>query len=908
MKNLLPTLLLLLLSSACAMAQRSLIVGSVSDSSTATPLPGATVYLEGTTIATATNIDGSFVLNTAASGDVVLVISYIGYNTVNFPVNLEAGSTRTVDVKLSATSGQLSEIIITGTLQGEAKALNQQRAAGNIKNIVAADQIGRFPDPNAAEALQRVQGVNIERDQGEGRYVLIRGLAPQFTNININGEQIPSPEADVRYVALDAVPSDQLASMEIVKSLTPDLDGDAIGGSVNLITRTATSSSPTVRASLVGGFNNLMGKTNVQGSSQYGQRFLNNKLGVMVNSSYYSNNLGSNNWERDTRGDLKDPSNDEAELRDYELTRTRTGQSSTIDYKFNSQHEIYGRVMYNRFSDREWRRRYVFVPEDDEVEKLTKDRYETQTIATVNLGGRHSFKKFRVDYEASIADAEQDTPYDNEVGFIASDMATTLDFTSNKKQPGITTSPSYLNNSLFEFDELATGNTIAKDRNLTAKVNVEVPYALGSSSGILKVGGKVRKKTKSFKITQNYYGAIAGVPTLNAFEGGTLDDNFLGGDYKLSSFADVGKFITYFNANPQQFEVDFEGKIVDEALESYEATEDVMAAYAMTTHQFKKLTVVAGLRYEGTQVNYKSSEVIFGNNGDLAQINSNNQGTNYDYLLPQMNLRYEIDKNTILRGAATMSYARPNFSDIVPAQETNLSDREASIGNANIKPVSALNLDLMGEKYLDNLGIISLGVYYKKLDDFIFARRFLGPYPLNSTSPTAPRLLYSQAQNGDVANLLGLETGIQRQLDFLPGVLKYMALYVNYTYTSSAADFQRTDAPTLERTTLPGQAAHVGNFALGFNSKKLTLRASLNFNGSYLSEIGASKDDDIFIRERVQIDFTAGYKLNNTVRFFAEFLNITNQPFETYSGTADNFTQREFYSWWSRVGVKFDLN
>ncbi len=900
------SLLCLLIGSALH-AQQSLITGVLRDALTEARLPGATIRIDNSTEGSFTNLDGKFAFRTSRTGELMLVVSYIGYEKLEIKVNVTLGEESHVEALLQPITGELSEVVITENLQGTARAMNQQRSSDVIMNVVAADQIGRFPDPNAAEALQRVQGINIERDQGEGRYVLIRGLAPQFTNININGEQIPSPEAGVRFVALDAIPSDQLASMEVFKTLRPDLDGDAIGGSVNLITRKAQSANPNIRGSLVGGFNNLMGEPNGQGSLEYGQRFLDNKLGVMLNSSYYVNNLGSHNWERDPRDDFSNVDEHEFELRDYELTRTRLGLSSTIDYKFNNRHELYFRTMYNRFTDREWRRRYVFVPDDEEVEQLTKDRFESQTVTSYNLGGIHQFNGFALDYEVAYAYAEQDTPYDNEVAFIAGDMGSTIDF-SNRKFPGLSTNPSYLSNDLFEFDAFENGNTLAQDRNYTGKFNISVPYNTGSSSGVLKFGSKLRLKEKSFTINQSVYEAIAGVPNADAFAGGRFSDNFLDGNYELNEFPDVGQFIEYFNANPEQFELQIEDKVIDEALEAYEATEDVYAAYVMATHRFNKLTLVGGVRYEYTNVTYNSKEVVFNANDELEVILPVSGTNDYGYLLPQMNLRYELNKNTILRGAATYSYARPNFEDIIPAQEANIRDREATVGNPDLKPVSALNLDAFAEHYMSNLGLVSGGVYFKKLDDFIYTRRFRAGYPLNSPNPIANDLIFTQSQNGGTANLLGAEFGFQRQLDFLPGIFKNLGVYLNYTYTNSDAQFQRTDDARLEDIRLPGQATHVGNFSLAYNDKKVSLRAALNLNGEYLDEIGADADNDIFVNSRLQMDVTAGYRINSNWRVFAEFINLTNQPFELYSGNSENLIQREFYSWWTRIGIKFDLN
>jgi TonB-dependent receptor len=881
------------------------IKGKVVETNTQQPLPGASIQIKSTTKGTSSDLQGAFLINNIPAGTVELVVSYLGYETKTISLEVTDKAVKYVEVEMTSAINQLSGVVISGNLQGQAKALNQQKTADNIKNVVAADQIGRFPDPNAAEALQRVPGVNIERDQGEGRYVLIRGLSPSFTNMNVNGEQIPSPEADVRYVALDAIPSDQLASMEISKTLTPDLDGDAIGGSVNLITRTAQSSKPAISGSLVSGYNNLMGKFNGQGSLSYGQRFLNNKLGVMLNASYYTNNLGSDNWERDLDGST-DGSNHRFELRDYELTRTRTGLSSTIDYKFNNRHEIYGRTLYTRFTDREWRRTYYFNPAEEEIERSVKDRFEEQVIGSYNIGAKHTFNKFLLDYEVSYSNAFQNTPYDNEVTFIAG-TASAVEF--NSTFPKLT-SPEYLNNSLYEFDQLEMGSTMAKDENITGKINITIPYHVGTGNGSIKFGGKTRSKTKSYTINANKFENLGGVPNLNEFEGGLTDKNFLKGEYKLASNADIGKVITHFNQNPSMYELQVEDKTIDEALESYDATEDVAAAYLMARHQFKRLLVIGGLRYESTKVTYNSKEAVIDINGDLQEILPVKGGTTYDYLLPQFSLRYELNANTNIRAAATYSYARPNFSQIIPAQEANLQDRKVSMGNASLQPVTAANIDVLAEHYFGKVGILSGGFFFKQLDNFIYSRTLFSQVYNNN-----PNIIVdvTQAQNGNQARLLGAELAFHRNLAFISPTLKTLSLYFNYTYTHSLATIQSRSADLSnpnkeEEVRLPGQATHVGNISLAYDYKRFSARASANFNGEYLSEISSTKDFDVYVKNRMQLDLNFTYAINKRVRLFAEVLNVTNQPFEMYQGNKEIIIQREFYSFWSRLGVKVDLN
>jgi TonB-dependent receptor len=882
------------------------LVGRVIDEVTNAVLPGATVLQAGTTNGTTSDVNGEFTLR-LPTGEVVIEVSYIGFKKFSTSVSITESQSVELVVKMTSDVTELANIVVTGILQGQQRALNQQKSADNIKNIVSADQIGRFPDPNVAEALQRVPAVNIERDQGEGRYVLVRGLAPQFTNISINGEQIPSPEASVRFVALDAVPADQLATIEVSKAITPDMDGDAIGGSVNLVTRTAQSEEWSVHSSALMGYNNINGKANAQGSLEVSKRFFNNRLGVMLNSSYYETERGSDNWERD---------GDEMELRDYELTRTRTGLSSTFDYKLNDQNELYFRTLYNRFSDREFRRRYVFVPntdnspfESNEIERLTKDRLEKQLVTSFNLGGKHTFMGFNLDYEAAYAEAVQDTPYDVEIGSIAEVDELSIDFETDGEFPSFSVNglphtdaaSIYRDNSQYEFDEATFGNTLAKDVNKTAKFNLTIPYKAGESSGLFKFGSKVRMKEKSYNITENVFG-YTGVDnlTLDQYAGGHLDNNFLNNRYTLTPNADPEKFISYFNANRQNFELSVDDKLVTEAVEAYTATEDVYAGYAMTKIQSQKLMLLGGLRYEKTNVAYNSFSVL-----DEEEVIAVSGKTDYGFLLPQMHMRYQFSANTNLRAAVTRSYARPNFSDIVPAQEININEREGTIGNTALKPVSATNIDVLGEKYLGTVGIVSAGVYYKSLTDFIYTRRYLSAeYP----GSEGDIITLTQSQNGESATLFGFEVAYQQNLKFLPGALKGLSVYANYTFTQSNAKIQsRVDDTETEEIRLPGQAKHVGNFSLGYDVGRFNLRISTNFNGEYVTEIGEDEEEDLYVKDRLQLDATATYTINPKLRFFAEFLNITNQPFEVYQGQESRYVQREFYSWWSRIGVKFDF-
>lgn len=409
------TVLALLLPQFAHAQATATVSGTITDKTTGEPLPGASILVVETSIGTSTNADGKYVLSTTPTGDQTLRISYLGYKTVEENLSLEANQNVTLNIGLTDNFVELDGITIRGIRQGQARALNQQKTAPNIKNIVASDLIGRFPDQNVADALRRVPAVSVQRDQGEARYVQIRGTNPNLSNITINGEQIPSPEGDVRYAALDMIPSDILSSIEVTKAITPDMDGDAIGGSVNLNTLTAARSGRTLKATLAPGYNNQNQDLSPIGgiaALTFGDRLADGKFGFIVSGSYNNSNRASNNNEME----YDDDSINALELRDYELNRERAGLVTSVDYQFSNRSKLYLNSAYNYFTDTEYRR--AFIAEADVMAREFKDRLEKQKIFSLSGGGQHALSdRWEVDYMASYSYADQNTPSDRSVAF-----------------------------------------------------------------------------------------------------------------------------------------------------------------------------------------------------------------------------------------------------------------------------------------------------------------------------------------------------------------------------------------------------------------------------------------------------------------------------------------------------------
>ncbi len=320
------------------------------------------VSVQGTNLAVETDGNGFYRLATVPAGEHTLIFAYLGLQSASAEVIVTAGETFTHDQPL-AYGGEI-EVRGSPLLVGQAKALNRQKNAINISNIVAADQIGRFPDKNASEATQRIPGISLLRDQGEGRYVMVRGTEARLNSTTINGERIPSPESDQRNVALDTIPADLLQSIEVSKALTPDMDGDSIGGTVDLVTLRAPEETR-VNVALGTVYTSLMEKNAPTGQVTFGTRFGNEKKWGFIGSVSGSDRKGGS--------DNIEPEYDDGELavlelRDYTIRRERYGVTADLDYQASYRGNYFLRGLRTNYKDTEIRRAKGNVVEDGEIE------------------------------------------------------------------------------------------------------------------------------------------------------------------------------------------------------------------------------------------------------------------------------------------------------------------------------------------------------------------------------------------------------------------------------------------------------------------------------------------------------------------------------------------------------------
>jgi TonB-dependent receptor len=898
------TLCVLALSSFAALAQSSISGQAVDEANIA--LPGAVITLDGIRTTT-TDLNGRFSFTGVSAEKHLIKLQYASYLTVEVTVNTAAGN-QFVVLKTKPGTTELGEIEVVGSfLQGQAKALNRQKSNINATNVVSSDQVGRFPDDNIGDAVKRIPGITMQNDQGEARNIIVRGLAPQLNSVTINGERIPSAEGDNRNVQMDLIAADMIQTIEVSKALTPDIDADAIGGSVNLVTRAAPGGQ---RITVTGGalYNSLSQATTLNGSFVYGNRFAKDKLGLVVSASSKDHVFGSDNAEFEW--DFEDANNPfvfNYEVRQYDVRRLRQNVSANLDFRLAPGHTIFVQSMYTNRKD--WENRYRLrmqtEREDDgtytaQIRMQTKGgaadvdnaRLENQTMYSTALRGEHLFGKLRTDWSVSRSFANELRPNERYMQYRVRGAEVIMDL-SDTRSPFMRPVSKGLDLADYGLHELTEQQQNTYDLDHNARLDFTLPVA----SGNLKFGVRYRRKDKFREIEFKEYEFLGDEPDFadpSVKWTASRKDNYMAGDYfnyaAASSFMDA----TYLGGLDLQNTSLFEGTDIPEeyAAANYDADETVTGAYAMYSAKAGKLEYTAGVRVENTVNIYR------GNAYDIDEETSeptSGEG-NYTNLLPSVLLKYNLDSRSLIRGSVTSTLARPNYYDLVPYISFSRDDLEAEFGNPELKAATATNVDLSYERYMPNVGLVSVGGFYKRISNFIYTES-INDYVYKGTTYDA-----QTPKNGEVASVQGLELAFQRTLG-KSGFAKNLNVYTNATFTASQATGVRED----ETVTLAGTAPIMLNASLAYDAKKFTARLSFNHAQGYVDEYGSDAYTDRFYGDQSFVDFNAYYALTPKLRVFVDLNNLTNQPLRYYQFEEQYTMQMEYYGFRAKLGVKLDL-
>ncbi|AZQ64041.1 TonB-dependent receptor [Flammeovirga pectinis] len=896
-------------------------------------LAGASVYFKGLeNRGTISASDGKFLLVNLPAGDYQLHISYLGFET--FEKNVELIEGQNLDLGNIILKGNFilgDEVVILGSTQrGQAKSLSQQKNSGNIINVISSDQVGKFPDANIGDAMKRVPGITMQYDMGEARFGLIRGTPAELSSVTINGERVPSAEGETRAVQLDLIPADMIQSIEVSKAVTPDMDADAIGGSANLVLRSAPVDTR-ISGTLGVGYNALSEEPVYNGGIVIGDRLFNDKLGIIVSGSYQNNQLGAHNYEAEWSKNEEKQNElypEAFEIRKYDVQRVRQSVSANLDYKLGNNSKIFFTSMYNHRDDREnrFKLKYDDIEYDAEsgtyTSKLKREtkggtngkpndsrRLERQQAYNFTLGGDHLIKNLvKLTWSGTLAKASEERP--NERYSVWEQKGVTImNDPTDTRTPNINAYGAEYDYANFEFKEYTEEFQYTEEMDKNARLDLEIPLNESKNKSILKVGGRYRGKEKmrnnSF-IEYDYADGFNGPQTLAETEmSNETPNNWMAGNYNVGNFQSKNQLGAYNFTNTSQFVG--EDKPDEYLAGNYKANEHISAGYAMIKQSIgTEWLFIAGVRVENTRVNYTGNKVVFDENGEYDPSTSGiTQGeNNYTNILPSMHVRYNLSENSILRFAYTNTLARPRYYDLVPYQQINREDNEIAVGNPELKATVAQNFDLMFEHYMSNLGLVSGGVYYKSMSNFIYDF-----YERDVEVNGNVYDLYKQARNGDNAYLYGVEIAFQRQLDFLPGVLKNLSFYGNYTYSvSEMSGFDSENGEGRSETTpLPGTVPHTFNTSLSYGTDKLSVRVSFHYTSSYIDELGDEAFYDRYYDNQMFLDANASYFINDKFSVFAEANNLLNTPLRYYQGASDLTMQAEYYGPRYNLGLKFDL-
>lgn len=908
------------LFSSTILANETSFGGRITDASNTVYFEGAKVRIKELNITVISARDGSFRFSQLPAGNYTLEISYIGVPTVEKSISVaETGNSQQKFI-IGNEQEAMDNIIVYGQRASQAGAINRQKNADNLMSVVSADTIGQSPDQNAAEALQRLPGLSIQRDQGEGRFVTIRGIDPNLNNVTINGVNVPSPESGVRSVALDVIPSELIQSLEVSKTVTPDMDANAVGGSIEVKSLSAFDrQGRSYSATIQGSYNELMEDTSPKLSGSYTDIFdlsSGAQLGVATAVSWFERKFGSHNIEADggwadfefedaaTGDDVEVFSAEEIEQRHYQITRERFGAALNFDLHTSSTDKYYFRTLYSKFSDDEFRLRnqYKFDKgaidltnyndssaqfSDAEMERDTKDRYEQQEILSLVLGGENQISDWLVEYDVGYSKSSEEEPNRLDVAFVGEDL--TLGYNSTGSIPELVQSSAAHDLNNFAMDEIAYENNLAEDEELSFKVDFSKDFVWQNNNGQFKFGFKHQSREKFNDADVTIYDG--GFDDIMAQQFATATPNYNIGNFgpgiSQSSLKD------YVLTNRADFDVDQLKSTIDSKGNSFESNEDVSAAYAMVTLDIDKWRIITGVRYESTRFDTQGNKVELVadeiNDDEQVLISPWQVKKDYEHLLPSINVKYSASDKLLARFAFTQTIARPTFGDSAAFQiiESEITEddgnieteRKAEVGNPDLAPYESDNIDLSVEYYPGHIGVLSAGLFYKDIDNYIIQAEVQD----NGQWPGFEEVV--QPINGGSASLTGLE-------------LSWTKNFQSGLFVSANGTFVDTDDK------LPNQADTVANFMFGFENNKFSARLSTTYKSESFQF--TDNNSDVTEDKHSQIDFSAKYYIDDTMQIYFNAVNLTDEPYYLYHGNEKYNYQYEEYG--SSFELGFTIN
>jgi TonB-dependent receptor len=807
--------------------------------------------------------------------------------------------------------------LVVSIRRAEQRAVEAKQKADNQVDALYANDVGKLPDQNVAEAVRRMPGVSVANDQGEGRYVILRGVNPNLANVTLNGASAAVPEPEGRQIKLDDIPSALISKVTVVKSLTPDLDANAIAGQVDIETLSAFDRNKSfVNARAAIGQYDINDAHPYEADISAGGLFGEEKsFGVVVSANISRRPIESQNFgaSSPTFGAGGLPSLQE--IRDYNLVRERKGATANFDWRPSDSMKLYLRTLYSTFSDNETRDRFRInnltgnTPTTPTTGTFTnaratayvRRRQEEDNTRSAQLGGQFTLPIGQLAAEVGYSRAEKEDPLRSEVQF-ALPAINSFPVTYDISNPLYVFTPGA---NYFDPTKYSTFSSVNYDRRdavntlKQARVDLTMPFKTMGEDSSLKFGLKLQDLEKTNERDYQTYTGGAAAPSL-ALTSKTGTVTIYDGRYALGPRIDYDAFQAYVTSTPTALAINTSGSVANSLVNDYQASEKVYAAYGMATLHFGPLTVLPGVRIENTKGSYAAKS--------FTPASSATQGFNifgdfsYTDVFPGVNVRYDVNEKLVLRGAITTAIGRPNFADLAPYVSVDTSGSgTAAIGNPNLEPLKSINADAALEYYLPGHGVVSVGVFYKDIDKPIFssitnltaATTYAGvvlPIGAQITQPT----------NADSAKVKGIEFNVQTGFDFLPSPFNGLGVSANATFIDADAEGVINRAG---KVPLALQSNTVGTVQVFYEKAGFQGRLAWSYRSRYLLGLGTTAAADQYVDNFHQLDARVSYTVSKAT-LFLEASNLTDEPYRIYLGAKPQVIENERYGTTWRTGLQ----
>ncbi len=912
---------------------QSSISGKISDDELGEGLIGCNVYLKNTGYGTASDLEGNYILRNISSGQFILVVSYIGYETEEVQIDLTEDQALHLDFNMKYSgSYEIDQVVVTAQAKGQMAAINQQIASKEIKNIVSKERIQELPDANAAEAVGRLPGVSLQREGGEGNKVIIRGMSPKYNKVLIGGVELASTGLGDRSTNIGMISPYSLEGIEVTKAITPDKDADFIGGTVNFKLQNADSG---FHANVVaqGSYNQLHESfANYNLNISLSNRFFKNKLGLFVQMNAENRNRGSNNMNagyylKTSTDEWDNVSTGSVALQNVIRAKKRNGGTLILDYSIpNGVISLNNILNIGNTLSTYYNESYGVV--DRAFNASTYENENKLSLYSNILNYEQDFSDFKIDASLSHSYSENNTPYDVAFSFSQPGVLTQVPNNNNldpKLVPEYAFDPltgaSNIDYSKSYFQRVDDNTYISKDRRIQASVNMEWFFNISSQiNGSIKAGGKYRTINRSYdkETTGGLMNLASGtdlkqilveslgieyngesyIPFTYFADNSFEHHEFLNGDYTLGSIVDptiMRNSIELMRSSVEPGSVDmtygptpFQSRTYD-----YSGNETVYAGYIMAyLNLTSKLELIPGFRYESNNTTYTG---VRGYSSALENANYTGQDTTTSrsngFLLPMVHLRFKPVTWFTAHLAYTNSLARPDFNILIPRQDIGVNT--ISHNCFDILPERSENFDLYLSFHQKKVGLFTIGGFVKNISDKIYQtdqRLNLYPEQYGLPANTNNKLIVTQENLEEPVSIKGFELDWQSNFWYLPGLLKGLVANVNYTHITSEAKYPKTTVSTyydddfnmiqenndtLYTNRMIDQPDHILNISLGYDIKNFSVRVSMFYQSNIFAGNNFNPEliqiTDDYLRWDLSMNYKFDWAVNTKV-----FLNITN--------------------------------